>query len=91
MKIVFKKEFVDKLSSQLDYIAKDSITRANTFKTELLIKLNVLINFPFSCRKSIYFDDNNIRDLIFKGYTIVYRINKDRIEVFGLIKYQKEL
>lgn len=48
---------------------------------------------PYKHRKSIYFDTKNIRDLIFKGYTIVYRINPDKkeIEVFGLIKHEKQL
>jgi len=28
--------------------------------------------------------------LIFKGYTIVFRIAEENIEVFGFVKYQKE-
>jgi hypothetical protein len=39
-------------------------------------------------RKSIYFENSNIRDLIFKGYTVVFRINEEQIEVFGFVKYQ---
>lgn len=33
--------------------------------------------------------ENQIRDLIFKGYTIVFRINNKQIEIFGFIKYQR--
>jgi hypothetical protein len=41
----------------------------------------------------MYFDDENIRDLIFKGYVIVYRIKPKEtiIENFGFIKYLKNL
>ncbi|MCB9203139.1 MAG: hypothetical protein H6604_08855 [Flavobacteriales bacterium] len=48
---------------------------------------------PFKCRKSIFFEDEYIRDLIIKGYIVVYRINEsdDIIEVFGLHKWQNEL
>jgi len=48
---------------------------------------------PYKCRKSIYFDDNSIRDLIYKGYTIVYQVNKDKsiITVLGIKKYKEEL
>ena len=48
---------------------------------------------PYKNKKSIYFDDSNIRDLIFKGYTIVYRIKPEMkvVEVFGLIKYEENL
>ena len=45
---------------------------------------------PYAKRKSIYFDNDKIRDIIFKGYTIVYRINEEEncIEIFGFTKYQ---
>jgi len=45
---------------------------------------------PYRYRKSIYFEEESIRDLIFKGYTIVFRIAKEHIEVFGFVKYQNE-
>ncbi len=47
---------------------------------------------PYSNRKSIFFEDVEIRDLVFKGYVIVYRINKTKelIEVFGFAKYQEK-
>lgn len=44
---------------------------------------------PFAFRKSIYFNKEEIRDFVFKGYTIVFRINDETIEVFGLTKYQQ--
>ena len=45
---------------------------------------------PYANRKSIYFKNDQIRDLIFKGYTIVYLINEENncIEIFGFTKYQ---
>lgn len=48
---------------------------------------------PYQHKKSIYFDDPDKRDLIFNGYTIVFRIKpkKQVIEVFGFIKHQNEL
>ena len=47
---------------------------------------------PYSNRKSVFFDNKEIRDLIFKGYVIVYRINKkeETIEVFGFTKYEND-
>jgi len=36
---------------------------------------------PYKFRKSIYFDDENIRDYIFKGYAIPYLINEDNNEI----------
>ncbi len=90
MKIIFKDTFVSKLENQVDYIAEDSPARARKFKADLIIKLKLIPRNPYQYRPSIYFDDKNIRDLVFKGYTIVFRIDKDSIEVFGFVKYQNK-
>ncbi len=47
---------------------------------------------PFANRKSIFFDREDIRDLIFKGYMIVYKIDKNKkvIDVFGFTKYEND-
>jgi hypothetical protein len=47
---------------------------------------------PYKQRKSIYFENDEIRDMILKGYVIVYKINNtdDSIEVFGFLKYQEK-
>jgi len=93
MKIKVLQRFSNKLAKQVEYIAKDKPIAARKFKIEIINLLeNISLN-PYLNRKSIYFDDSNIRDIIYKGYVIVYRINKtqQRIEVFGFIKYQGEL
>ena len=89
MKIVLKDTFLDRLENQIDFIAKDSPQQARRFKKGILSSIKSIPQFPFRCRKSIYFENENIRDLIYKGYTIVYRITKDSIEVFGLVKYKE--
>jgi len=88
MRILFKDTFVYRLEKQLDYIALDSPAAARRFKNDLLKLIKTIPSNPYKNRKSIWFDDQNIRDLIFKGYTIVFRINNNIIEVFGFVKYQ---
>lgn len=46
---------------------------------------------PYSIRKSVFFDRNDIRDLIYKGYIIVYKISEDEksTEVFGFVKWEE--
>lgn len=90
MKILFKDTFVNRLTRQIDFIAKDSPSRAKRFKDQLLKEINKIPKMPYANRQSIYFDNQEIRDLVFKGYTIVYRVNIENstIEVFGLTKYQ---
>ena len=85
MKVVFKETFLNRIESQLEYISRDSPTRARKFKGDLLKRIKKIPPKPYSYRKSVYFEDGTIRDLIFKGYTIVFRITDERIEVFGFV------
>jgi len=51
------------------------------------------LKFPLHYKKSIYFNKENIRDYVFKGYVSVYRIDFENniVSVFGLIKYKEFL
>ena len=90
MKIKITKSFLKKLNKQVDYIAKDKPIAARNFKNEILLRINGISKMPYQNRKSIFFDNNQVREFIFNGYLIVYRINKlkNQIEVFGFTKYQ---
>ncbi len=65
--------------------------RAKQFKNNLDNQIDNLVNMPFKCRKSIYFSDDNIRDLIFMGYVIPYKIDESRITIIGINKYKDNL
>ena len=41
---------------------------------------------PHRCRKSYYADDENIRDLIHKKYTIVFKIINNDIHVLTIFR-----
>ena len=90
MKIKFTKSFKEKLNYQVEYIAQDKPKAARKFKNDLFSRVKIISEMPYKYRKSIFFEDDSIRDLIFKGYVIVYRINtqKNLIEVFGFTKYE---
>ena len=90
MKLVFKDTFYHRLESQIEYISLDSPIRARKFKSDLLKRIKEIPENPYKYRKSIYFEEETIRDLIFKGYTIVFRITEENIEIFGFVKFQKE-
>jgi plasmid stabilization system protein ParE len=93
MKISFSDGFVAALLDQVDYIAKDKPSAARKFKNELLKSIRKDFKQPFNYRKSIYFQDELIRDYVFKGYTIVFKIDMERqmLVVFGFIKHQSGL
>lgn len=63
------------------FIKKDKLSASIKFIQELKECINNLVNFPQKYRKSKYFEDENIRDMIFNGYTVIYEIFEDRIEI----------
>ena len=75
MQIKRDRKYTSNLFTILRHIAQDKISVSRNFKNELDKKINNLTNFPYKNRPSIYFDNEDIRDMIFKGYTITYEIN----------------
>ena len=91
MHIVRRKEYIEELKSIISFISLDSKSRAKIFKEQLDSKIDDLVHFPYKYRQSIHHTNNDIRDLIYKGYTIVYRVNleKDKIEIIEIFKWTK--
>ena len=78
--------FDDELEEIVQFIAEDSINRALSFYDELILKIeNIPIN-PLIYRKRQNTEDENIRELIFKGYVIPFYIDKDsdKIVILGI-------
>ena len=88
MRIIFKDTFIYRLENQLEFIARNNPANARRFKNELVNQIKAIPSNPRKHRKSIWYDNEDILDLIFKGYTIVFRINNDAIEIFGFVKFQ---
>ena len=76
MKIIESKQFKDELRAIAFYIKKDKLSASLYFVQNLRKRIKELIEFPYQYRKSIYFNNDEIRDMIYMGYTIVYEINK---------------
>ena len=88
MKINITKLFLLSLNDQVAYISKDKPKAARKFKADLIKKLRKDLKFPYHFKKSIYYDNENIRD-----YVSVYKIDVENnvISVFGFIKYKEFL
>ena len=89
MRIEFNPEFVEHFMGIWSYIADDNEDAANRFEKQLREKLNLLMHFPHKFRVSLYYEDENIRDYIFKGYTIPYLVDEenDLIVVLDIFKW----
>ena len=93
MKIEFAKIYRLSLLEQVLYIAKDKPFAARKFKKHIINNIKKDLIYPFNFKKSIYYDDENIRHYVFKGYTSVYKIDLENktITVFGFIKFKQYL
>jgi len=93
MKVELLDQFRDELESQVRFIAKDKPNAARNFKRDVLKRAAEIGRKPFAHRPSIYYDDGLHRDLVFKGYKIVYKVDepKDTVFVIGLVNMQRGL
>ena len=93
MKIEITSGFRDKLKRQIQYISNDKPQAARKFNQLVFQEIRKLSNNPKKNRKSIFFDNDNIRDLIVKGYLIIYEIlpDENKIAVMGFYKWENNL
>ncbi len=88
MKIVASLFYIEQLQNILRYIALDNPYAALGFEKELSAKLHRVKDSPLMCRQSIYFDNGNFRDLIHKGYTVIYKIDNSQLILLDIFKWQ---
>ena len=89
MKIKIEDTFKLKLNRQVDYIAGDKPIAAKRFRRKIINQITKTALHPWINRKSNYFNDENIRDLIVEVYTITYKIDPKEIIIFGLLKWEE--
>ncbi len=78
MKIIESKQFKDELRVIAFYIKKDKLSASLSFVTLLKKKIRDLKDFPYQYKTSIYFDNEEMRDMVYMGYTIVYEVNQEQ-------------
>jgi len=89
MQIIRTEEYQKELLGILKYIAKDKISASRIFKKNLNIQINNISIFPYKYRASFYFNDDNIRDMTFKTYTVNYEIDLNKNTIFILSIFNK--
>jgi len=87
MKIVFSDKFGNGLDGILNFIAQDSLNRATEFNDALYDKILEIPSRPYSFRKNKLLKREDTRDLILKGYVIVFRIKPDYIKILSIYKH----
>lgn len=89
IRIVRNRKFTIQLQNILRFIALDKRSAAIDFQHNIDSKFELLKTQPMMGRVSSYADDENVRDLVYDGYTIVYEIkDKQTIRILEIFKWQ---
>jgi len=89
MQIELDKKFEINFHIIFKYIAKDKPSASIKFKQELFKQIKNLPNFPYKFKKSFYFDNEAIRDMTFKSYSIIYEVDLENNFIILLNIFQK--
>lgn len=74
-----------------DYIAQDSPAYAQPFVERLLQATRHLPQFPQSGRPMPEAQNPTIREVIYQGYRIVYRLRSDVVEIVMVVHGSRDL
>ena len=88
MRIICSKLYEEQLKEILDEMVATDFSAAKNFKMYLD---TIMLNIPTKTKKykqSIYFDEENIKDVEHQGYTIPFLIDqeKDIYVILGIVK-----
>ena len=89
MRIERTEKFKRQFKEVVLYIAKDKKSASKNFKSTLDKAVDEIKSFPYKYRKSIYYNNENIRDMVFRGYTIVYEVFDDKIVILTIFNKNK--
>jgi len=81
----------DDLKSVFEYISEDSSFYAKRFTEKLLVKVEVLVEFPKMGRIVPEFENPEIRELIEGNYRIVYKVFEDRVDILRIHHASRQL
>ena len=77
-KIIWSQQACDDLHDIVTFIAKRNSLVAESFGFRLMAKVDVLAQFPQVGRMAPEEQDENIRELIFPPYRIIYRVMAEK-------------
>jgi len=74
-------EAIEDIESISDYISQDSEEYASDLIKGIIMGIENLKKFPFLGRKFPDREDDNLREIIYKKYRIIYEIKEEIIEI----------
>jgi toxin ParE1/3/4 len=81
MRVIWSPLAVDRLSEIAEYIAQDNLAAAENWIEAIFAKVGQLKLFPESGRIVPEINNQKIRELLYKNYRILYRIEDKQISL----------
>ena len=90
-KLIWTEPALDDLDAIFDFISKDSEYYANSFVNEIIDYAEKVQNFPELGRIIPEYGLENIRELIFQSYRIIYQLSNERILILTVIHGKRDI
>jgi len=91
MKLVWTEPAVETLQDIKNYIAKDNEFYSSRFVERIVASAEKIRDFPSLGRKIPEAHREDIREIIFQAYRIIYRIRADRVEILTVVHGGRDL
>lgn len=83
-KVIWTQKATSNLEAIHQYISRDSVTYASRFIKALISQTAILKTMPFSGRIVPEFNNETIRELIYKNYRIVYEVIDNAVRILAI-------
>jgi toxin ParE1/3/4 len=90
MRIIWSPLAVDRVSEIAEYIAQEDPTAADSWANTVFAKVEKLKSFPENGRIVPETNNQEIRELIYKNYRIICRIEEKQISVLA-VRHGKQI
>jgi toxin ParE1/3/4 len=91
MKIVWTQPAVKDLRELHAYIARDSEMYASVFVERIILAVERLSDYPKVGRIVPETNNENIREVLYQKYRLIYRVKSDSIEMLSVIHGARDL
>jgi len=81
MRVIWSPLALERLNEIADYIAENNLDAAKLFVLDVFGVVDRLKTFPNSGRMVPEVKRQNIREIIFKNYRVVYRVERKRVSI----------
>ena len=89
MRIIESQRYKIELREIAQHIKKDKKSASIKFVLELKKNVQNLTQFPYKYKKSVYFEDDNVRDMTYRSYTVTYEVFESKIEIMTIFNQNK--